>query len=77
VTTGNPTVQDATQKLEDAGYKVKTTERQDPANVGKVIGQSPTAGTPRSSGGTVTIAVGADTAAPPADTPTPTPSATP
>ena len=57
--TGNPTVEDATKTLEDAGYKVKTTERQDPdpALAGRVIGQSPGGRDPRSTGGTVTIAV--------------------
>jgi serine/threonine-protein kinase len=69
------TVEEATQTLEDTGYKVKTTERDDPANVGRVIGQSPAPNTPRSTGGTVTIAIGRDPAA--AQTPTPTPSPTP
>ena len=59
VSTGNPTVEEATRTLEEAGYKVKTTDRPsaDPNLVGRVIGQSPEAGTPRSTGGTVTIAV--------------------
>jgi len=76
VTTNNPTVDEATKTLEDAGYKVKTTERQnpDPALVGRVIGQSPAAGTERSTGGTVTIAIVPEAADPNA---TPTPSATP
>jgi len=57
VTTGNP---------------VKTTERQgDPTLVGRVIGQSPEAGTRRSTGGTVTIAVVPDPNATPTATPTP------
>ncbi len=76
VTTGNPTVDDATKTLEDAGYKVKTTERQnpDPALAGRVIGQSPEAGTSRSTGGTVTIAIvpeAADPNATPSPIPTP------
>ncbi len=72
VTTGNPTIEDATKTLEDAGYKVKTTDRPgDPSLAGHVIGQSPAAGTARSSGGTVTIAVVPEAGA------TPTPSATP
>jgi len=77
VTTGNPTVEEATKTLQDAGYKVKTVERQgDPSLQGRVIGQSPEAGTKRSSGGTVTIAVvpaGGATAPTPTPTPTPTP----
>lgn len=72
VTTGNPTVEEATETLEAAGYKVKTTERQgDPSLVGRVIGQSPAAGTRRSTGGTVTIAVVPDPNATPTATPTP------
>ena len=74
MTTGNPTIEEATQTLEEAGYKVKTTDRPsaDPNLVGRVIGQSPEAGTPRSTGGTVTIAVVPDANAP-APTATPTP----
>jgi serine/threonine-protein kinase len=74
VTTGNPTIEEATQTLEEAGYKVKTTDRPsaDPNLVGRVIGQSPEAGTPRSTGGTVTIAV-----VPEANAPAPTATATP
>ena len=72
VTSGNPTVEEATRTLEQAGYKVKTTERQgDPTLAGRVIGQSPEPGTKRSSGGTVTIAVGAGSSAEPSATPTP------
>lgn len=74
VTTGNPTVEEATQTLEDAGYKVKTVERQgDPTLVGRVIGQSPEAGTRRSTGGTVTIAIVPDPNSVPSPSPTPTP----
>src|SRR4051794_23486551 len=74
VTTGNPTIEDATKTLEDAGYKVKTTDRPgDPTLAGKVIGQSPAAGTQRSSGGTVTIAVVPEAGATPTPTPSPTP----
>ena len=58
VTTGNPTVEEATQTLEEAGYKVATDERPDPALAGRVIGQRPEPGTPRSTGGTVTLVVG-------------------
>jgi serine/threonine-protein kinase len=70
VTTGNPTVEEATQTLEDAGYKVATTERPGDASLaGRVIGQSPEPGTPRSTGATVTVAI-----VPAGDTqPTPTP----
>jgi serine/threonine-protein kinase len=71
VTTGNPTVEDATQTLEDAGYKVATDERPDPAMAGRVIGQRPDPGTPRSTGGTVTLVIGVGDA--PTPTPTPTP----
>ena len=78
VTTNNPTVDEATKTLEDAGYKVETTERQnpDPALAGRVIGQSPPAGTARSTGGTVTIAIvpeAADPNATPSPSPTPSP----
>jgi serine/threonine-protein kinase len=66
-------VEDATRTLEDAGYKVKTTERDDPNNVGRVIGQSPAPNTPRSTGGTITIAIGRDPAAAATPTPSPTP----
>ena len=44
VTTGNPTVEEATQTLEEAGYKVATDAAPDPALVGRVIGQRPEAG---------------------------------
>ena len=54
VTTGNPTVEEATQTLEEAGFKVATDPRPDPALAGRVIDQRPEAGTPRSTGGTVT-----------------------
>ena len=71
VTTGNPPAEEATRVLEQAGYRVVTEERPDPALPGRVIGQRPEPGTPRSTGGTVTIVVGA------APTPTPTPTPTP
>ncbi len=71
VTTGNPTVEEATQTLEDAGYKVVTEERPDPALPGRVLDQRPDPGTRRSTGGTVTLVVGAGE--PTAPTPTPTP----
>jgi serine/threonine-protein kinase len=73
VTTGNPTVEQATKTLEDAGYKVNTDERpsDDPALAGRVVGQRPDAGTRRSTGGTVTIVVVPEAA----QTPTPTPTA--
>jgi beta-lactam-binding protein with PASTA domain len=70
VTTGNPTVEEATQTLEEAGFKVATDPRPDPALAGRVIDQRPEAGTPRSTGGTVTLVVGEDETA---ATPTPTP----
>ena len=70
VTTGNPTVEEATQTLEEAGFKVATDPRPDPALVGRVIDQRPEAGTLRSTGGTVTLVVGEDeTAAEPTPTP--------
>ncbi|HET6550653.1 MAG TPA: PASTA domain-containing protein [Solirubrobacter sp.] len=73
VTSGNPTVEEATQTLEDAGYKVNLDERpsDDPALAGRVIGQRPDAGTRRSTGGTVTLVI-----VPAAPTPTPTPTST-
>ena len=70
VTTGNPTVEEATQTLEEAGFKVATDPRPDPALAGRVIDQRPEAGTRRSTGGTVTLVVGEDE---PAAEPTPTP----
>jgi serine/threonine-protein kinase len=73
VSTGNPTLEEATRTLEDAGYRVRTVERPgDPTLAGRVLGQSPEAGTRRSTGGTVTIAVvPADPNAAPTPTPTP------
>jgi serine/threonine-protein kinase len=74
VSTGNPTVEEATQAIEDAGYKVATVERPsaDPNLVGRVIGQEPAPGTRRSTGATITIAVVPDpNAATPTATPTP------
>ncbi|HWK26620.1 MAG TPA: PASTA domain-containing protein [Solirubrobacter sp.] len=72
VTTDNPTADEATQTLEDAGYKVQTRDRPgDPTLVGRVVGQSPDPGTSRSTGATITIFVG--TEAVPTPTPTPTP----
>jgi beta-lactam-binding protein with PASTA domain len=74
VSTQNPTVEEATKTLEDAGFKVQTRDRAgDPALAGKVVGQSPPAGTRRSTGATVVLFV-VPTATP---TPTPTPTATP
>ena len=73
VTTDNPTIEEATQTLEEAGYEVAEDPRPDgdPNFAGRVIGQRPEAGTARSTGGTVTIVVvpAADAGA----TPTPTP----
>ena len=70
VTTDNPTVDEATQTLEDAGYRVQTRDRPgDPTLVGRVVDQSPDPGTSRSTGATVTIFVGTEVA----PTPTPTP----
>ena len=60
VTTGNPTVEEATQTLEEAGFKVATDPRPDPELAGRVIDQRPEAGTLRSTGGTVTLVVGED-----------------
>ena len=72
VTTDNPTADEATATLEQAGFKVQTRERQDPdpALAGRVVDQSPDAGESRSSGATITIYVGVS---PAAETPTPTP----
>jgi serine/threonine-protein kinase len=72
VTTNNPTIEEATQTLEDAGYEVAEDPRPDgdPNLAGRVIGQRPEPGTARSTGGTVTIVVvPADAGA----TPTPSP----
>ena len=79
VTTDHPTEDEATATLEDAGFKVQVRTRPDPANVGRVSDQSPAAGTPRSTGATVTIYLGSDSgaAATPSPSPTPSPSATP
>ncbi len=75
VTTNHPTEEEATATLTDAGFKVQVRTRPDPANVGRVSDQSPAAGTPRSSGATVTIYLGSDSGA--AATPTASPTATP
>jgi serine/threonine-protein kinase len=80
VTTDHPTEADATATLEQAGFKVQVRTRPDPANVGRVSDQSPAAGTPRSSGATVTIYLGSDSgggAATPTPSPSPSPSPTP
>ena len=75
VTTNNPSVQDATTALQEAGFKAKTKDRPGAAElVGKVVDQSPKPGERRSTGATVTLYVGTAAAAP---TPTPTPSPTP
>lgn len=76
VTTDNPTVEEASAALEQAGYEVATREQpvDDPALVDRVVDQSPAPGTRRSSGATVTITVGTGAAEP---TPTPTPTPTP
>ena len=75
VTTDNPTVEEATAALEQAGFKVQTRERaDDPSLAGRVVDQDPDPGTPRSTGATVTLFVGTDAgAATPTPTPTPTP----
>ena len=77
VTTDHPTEDEATATLEDAGFKVQVRTRPDPANVGRVSDQSPAAGTPRSSGATVTIYLGSDSGATATPSPSPSPSATP
>ena len=73
VTTDHPSEQDATATLEEAGFKVQVRTRPDPANVGRVSDQSPAAGTPRSTGATVTIYLGSDADGAATPTPTPTP----
>ncbi len=74
MTDGNPTVEDATNTLEKAGFKVQTRDRAGDASlVGLVVDQSPDAGESRSTGATVTIYVGTAAAAAPTPTPTPTP----
>ncbi|WP_053226612.1 Stk1 family PASTA domain-containing Ser/Thr kinase [Solirubrobacter soli] len=76
VTTNHPTEEEATATLEKAGFKVDVRTRPDPANVGRVSDQNPAAGTPRSTGATVTIFLGSDSsggAATPTASPTPTP----
>ncbi len=73
VTTDNPTVEEATATLEEAGFKVQTRDRAgDPTLAGRVVDQSPAAGESRSTGATITLFV----VPPPAGgdpTPTPTP----
>jgi serine/threonine-protein kinase len=69
------TLDDATTTLTDAGYKVRTRDQPvtDPAQDGVVQRQFPPAGTPRSTGATITLVVGRASATP---TPTPSPSPT-
>jgi serine/threonine-protein kinase len=76
VSTQHPSLEDATQTLTDAGYKVRTRDQAvtDPAQDGLVIRQFPPPGTQRSTGATITLVVGRASATP---TPTPTPSPTP
>jgi len=74
VTTNHPTEEEATATLEQAGFKVQVLTRPDPANLDRVSDQNPAAGTPRSSGATVTIFLGSNG---PGATPTPSPSPTP
>jgi beta-lactam-binding protein with PASTA domain len=78
VTTGNPSVADATKRLTDAGYKVQVREDPNaaPEMAGRVTRQDPAAGERRSTGATVTLTAGAAAAAGTA-TPTPSPSPTP
>jgi beta-lactam-binding protein with PASTA domain len=71
VKTNNPTEEEATAILRQAGFKVQVRTRPDPPNVGRVSDQSPAAGTRRSTGATVTIYLGSDAAATPTPTPTP------
>src|SRR4051794_21600242 len=73
VTTDNPTLEDARQTLEEAGYKVRTRDQAPPTPdlEGHVLRQFPEAGTPRSSGATITLVIGSAAA-----TPTPTLTAT-
>ena len=78
VSSNHPTEEEATAILEKAGFKVKVASRPDPANVGLVSDQNPGAGTPRSTGATVTIFLGSNGAtATPTPTGSPTPSPTP
>jgi serine/threonine-protein kinase len=75
VSTQHPTLDEATQTLTAAGYKVRTRDQPvtDPAQDGLVIRQFPPPGTPRSTGATITLVVGRLNATP---TPSPTPSPT-
>jgi beta-lactam-binding protein with PASTA domain len=74
VTTNHPTEEEATATLQKAGFKVQVRTRPDPANLDRVSDQNPAAGTPRSSGATVTIFLGSNGATPtPTASPTPTP----
>jgi eukaryotic-like serine/threonine-protein kinase len=84
VSTAHPSLEDASQTLTDAGYKVRTRDQAvtDPAQDGLVIRQFPPPGTRRSTGATITLVVGRAAATPtptpsPSPTDTPTPSPTP
>ncbi|MDA0161995.1 PASTA domain-containing protein [Solirubrobacter ginsenosidimutans] len=78
VTTDHPTEEEATAILEKAGFKVQVRTRPDPDNLDRVSDQNPAAGTPRSTGATVTIFLGSNGATPtPSASPTPTPTPTP
>jgi eukaryotic-like serine/threonine-protein kinase len=79
VTTNNPTVDDATKTLTDAGYKVQTRDdaTAPPQLAGRVTRQDPQPGESRSSGATVTIWVGTGGGGSQAPTPSPSPAATP
>jgi serine/threonine-protein kinase len=75
VQTDHPTLEDARQTLEQAGYKVRTRDQATTPDLdGLVVRQFPEPGTPRSTGATITLVIGNSEATP---TPTPTETATP
>jgi serine/threonine-protein kinase len=77
VSSQHPTLEQATQTLTDAGYKVRTRQQPSDQFDGRVIRQFPPPGTRRSTGATVTLVVGKASATPtPTPTPTPSPSPT-
>jgi eukaryotic-like serine/threonine-protein kinase len=71
--------QSATSSLKSAGFNVHVTHQptSDPTQVGIVLSQSPTGGTPAKPGTTVTIVVGQQAAPPPPTSTTPTTPTTP
>jgi serine/threonine-protein kinase len=72
------TEEDATRALEDAGFKVKTTDgtADTPEQDGTVVDQQPQPGEQAKKGSTVTITIGKFEPTPPDMTPTPSPTTT-